>query len=195
MNVLLLSEHADDYSKRIEDVIAAEDRCRWVRGPLSPGKLEDYGLMGVRFDWAVSYRYYHLLKSDVLAMIPAINLHASYLPWNRGADPNLWSWVDSTPKGVSIHKIDPGIDTGPVYAQRKVQFSQNETLASSYDKLQTALLMLFIEKWPLIKRGALVPVPQSSKGTYHSDKDRKSVSLPHGWETAVQDLAHASSTA
>ncbi|MCL0081308.1 hypothetical protein M1N64_03665 [Peptococcaceae bacterium] len=42
----------------------------------------------------------------------AINLHISFLPWNRGADPNFWSFIENAPVGVSIHYLDEGIDTG-----------------------------------------------------------------------------------
>ena len=47
-----------------------------------------------------------------------INLHISYLPYNRGSYPNYWSFKENTPNGVSIHHIDDGIDTGPVLVQK-----------------------------------------------------------------------------
>ena len=64
-----------------------------------------------------------LLKKRVLnnIIIPIVNLHISYLPWNRGAHPNFWSFFDATPTGVSIHLIDKGIDTGPIIVQKKVK--------------------------------------------------------------------------
>ena len=46
----------------------------------------------------------------------------SYLPFNRGAHPNFWSFVDNTPSGVSIVEIDKGIDTGPVIYKKKIKF-------------------------------------------------------------------------
>ena len=39
-----------------------------------------------------------------------INLHGAYLPWNRGGHPNLWSFLDNTPKGGSVHFIDNEVD-------------------------------------------------------------------------------------
>lgn len=53
------------------------------------------------FDFLVSYGYRHIIRQAVLDHFPdrAVNLHISYLPWNRGADPNLWSFFDDTPKG------------------------------------------------------------------------------------------------
>jgi methionyl-tRNA formyltransferase len=57
-------------------------------------------------DFIVSYGYRYMLRRPIIGTVPAINLHISYLPWNRGADSNLWSWIDGTPKGVTIHDID-----------------------------------------------------------------------------------------
>ena len=93
------------------------------------------------FDWVVSYGYRHILKKDhiLYSQNPIINLHISYLPWNRGADPNYWSWVENSPKGVTIHAIDEGIDTGDIFTQKEVNFSENETLSSSYNKLKNEI--------------------------------------------------------
>ena len=54
----------------------------------------------------------------------------------EGQDPNLWSFIEDTPKGVTIHEIDEGIDTGDIIFQKEIVLNSNETLASSYEKLQ-----------------------------------------------------------
>ena len=46
----------------------------------------------------------------------------SYLPYNRGAHPNFWSFVNNTVKGVTIHEIDQGIDTGKIILQKSIKF-------------------------------------------------------------------------
>ena len=59
-------------------------------------------------DLVISFGYRKILNKSLLKKLvrPAINLHISYLPYNRGAHPNFWSFIDNTPKGVSIHEID-----------------------------------------------------------------------------------------
>ena len=78
----------------------------------SAGKLVD--LSG--FDLVVSFGYRYILKGELVAneCLPIVNLHISYLPFNRGAHPNFWAFFDSTPTGVTIHLIDEGIDTGDI---------------------------------------------------------------------------------
>ena len=96
-----------------------------------------------RFDALVSYRYRHILKGDVLGAFPdrAWNLHISLLPWNRGADPNLWSFLERTPKGVTIHHMDEGLDTGDLVAQRELHFDLDaHTLDSAYDEEMRAYI-------------------------------------------------------
>jgi methionyl-tRNA formyltransferase len=141
----------------------------------------------------VSYGYRHILKQNVLELFPgrAINLHISYLPWNKGADPNFWSFMEDTPKGVTIHYLDEGVDTGDIIVQEKVNFNTGqETLASSYEKLQTTIQKLFKENWHDIKSGKCKRQKQAGKGSLHKVKDKDALShlLTDGWNTPLSVL-------
>ena len=101
-----------------------------------------------------------------------INLHASYLPYNRGSSPNFFSFMEDTPKGVTIHRLEAGLDTGAIYVQKEVVFDETaETFASSYDRLLCEMKELFAATWEQIKTGALKAVPQTGEGTYHTMAD------------------------
>ena len=78
----------------------------------------------VDYDLIISFGYCKIINRSILDRIkcPIINLHISYLPFNRGAHPNFWSFFDNTPSGVTIHLIDEGIDTGPIIYQKIVKF-------------------------------------------------------------------------
>ena len=80
------------------------------------------------YDCVVSYGYRHILKQNVIDGFdcPIFNLHISYLPYNRGAHPNFWSFYDNTPSGVTIHLIDSGVDTGQIVKQKYVNFQQSD---------------------------------------------------------------------
>lgn len=79
------------------------------------------------------------------------NLHISLLPYNREASPNFFSFIENTPKGVTIHQIDEVLDTGPILAQKELFFDESkETFASSYEKLILEIQMLFKENWSSI---------------------------------------------
>lgn len=140
----------------------------------------------------VSHGYRRILRRDVLDALPdrVINLHISLLPYNRGADPTLWSVLEDTPAGVTIHYIDEGVDTGDVIAQRGVEFLDDDTLATAYAKLQASMVELFIEAWPAISAGANPRTPQPAGGTAHRVADRAAVEhlLTDGWDTPVRAL-------
>ena len=143
-------------------------------------------------DFVVSYGYRYILKDSVLKRFPnrAVNLHISYLPFNRGADPNLWSWLEDTPKGVSIHYLDAGVDTGGVLAQRQMHVGTDETLRTSYEKLTEAIEDLFVEIWPGVKAGEQQAEEQPLGGSYHrlADKEPFVRLLRNGWDTPVAEL-------
>ena len=69
-----------------------------------------------KFDSIISFGYRHIINKEIIKKlkIPIVNLHTGYLPYNRGAHPNFWSFVENTTSGISIHKIDGGIDTGKI---------------------------------------------------------------------------------
>ena len=70
----------------------------------------------------ISFGYRKIISKKIIqrAKRPIINLHLSFLPFNRGAHPNFWSFIEDTPSGVSIHEIDDGVDTGPIIFQKKL---------------------------------------------------------------------------
>jgi len=136
-------------------------------------------------DLIVSFGYRHIFKSHFITncFCPIVNLHISYLPYNRGAHPNFWSFYDGTQSGVSIHIIDDGIDTGPIIFQKKIEFIDEKTFADTYRRLFSEIENLFIENIDLIIGKKWVEKKQIGKGTFHLIKD-----LPEnfgGWDSII----------
>ncbi len=122
----------------------------------------------------VSYNYRYIIPQDIIQYMNGkiINLHISYLPWNRGSSPNFWSFIDNTPKGVTIHQIDKGLDTGKILYQRQCYFNENtESFSSTYQKLNEEIVELFEEKWDEIQSGKYESYEQSGAGSHHTKKD------------------------
>lgn len=140
-------------------------------------KLREAGTLGqiadLKADIGISVYFGYLLKGDFLKLFPrgVINLHPGFLPYNRGAYPNVWPIIDGTPAGVSLHYIDEGVDTGDIIAQRETPVTQTDTSESLYRKLEAQSLELFRETWPSIKSGEAKGAPQRGSGTAHRMKD------------------------
>ncbi len=126
-------------------------------------------------DLIISAGFRHIIEEDIILLpkLGCINLHKSLLPYNRGANPNVWTILENTLAGVTIHFIDQGVDTGDILAQREVLVDFYDTARTLYEKLEDAQFDLFIDFWPEFKVGKIKAHPQANKGTFHQIKDFK----------------------
>ena len=142
-----------------------------------------------KFDFLVSYNYRRILTGDILGRFPdrAVNLHIALLPWNRGADPNFWSFVEKTPKGVTIHYLDEGVDTGDIITQQAIDSFPDDTFRMMYDRLHNEIQGMFIENWGYIRTGTCPRHKQPAMGTFHwsKEKDKYMHLLTDEWDTPV----------
>ena len=155
-------------------------------------KLTKKDIEKCEYDFLISFGYRYIVRKEILDHFKgkAINLHISYFPWNKGADPNLWSILENTPKGVTIHQMDYGLDTGKILFQKEYFFNKDDTLKSSYDKLQNEVVELFKSNWVHIKAENVKGKEQKGKGSYHKSSDKNSYQelLTNGWNTKLKDL-------
>lgn len=125
-------------------------------------------------DVALSMLFGYILKSEFIELFPdgVVNLHPSYLPYNRGQYPNVWSIVERTPAGVTLHYVDAGIDTGDIIAQQQVEIHPTDTGESLYRRLERACIDVFKITWPALIAGKAPRVAQATEaGTYHRTRD------------------------
>ena len=117
----------------------------------------------------VSVLFGYILRNRILSLFPreCVNLHPAFLPWNRGAYPNVWSIVERTPAGATLHYVDEGIDTGDIVAQKRVDVDPTDTGESLYRRLEGACVEVFREAWPSLREGRAPRVPQPAGGTFH----------------------------
>jgi len=131
-----------------------------------------------KFDTIISFGYRHVIDKKIIKNLktPIINLHISYLPYNRGAHPNFWSFVDNTPSGVSINEIDGKIDTGRIIDQKIIDFElfknrKKLTFAETYKRLSNEIESLFLGNINKILNNNFLSYKQIGKGSYHKAED------------------------
>lgn len=157
-------------------------------------KVTDQDIICIDPEFIISYNYRSIIKKPIIDRYnnSIINLHISLLPWNRGAHPNFWSFWDNTPKGITIHYMDEGIDTGDIIAQKELFFDDGETLKSTYEILHKEIQQLFIDNWTSIKSHQNKRITQKGKGTYHSTKDIElhwnKIVKKGGWDISIKEL-------
>jgi len=143
-----------------------------------------------KYDTIISFGYRHLIDSKTIDKYnkPIINLHISYLPYNKGSHPNYWSFVENTPTGISIHKINSGIDTGDLIFQKLIDFNlynnrKTLTFKNTYKTLISEIEALFLDNIDKLINHDFETYHQIGKGTYHNSAD-----LPISLKTWNQNI-------
>lgn len=173
-DIVGLVMHPEPQRKYGDEIVACSglDRGRIF----SASNLTDQAILDairrLQPDIGISTMFGYILKKEFLSIFPkgVINLHPAYLPYNKGAYPNVWCIVEGTPAGVTIHYVDSGIDTGDIIARREVKIEPIDTGKTLYHKLEQAMFDLFIETWPSLKSGHM-RIKQTEEGTYHRTND------------------------
>lgn len=150
----------------------------------------------VNFDIGVSFSYAPIIEKEVLDSIrfAIVNVHPTFLPFGRGIYPILWSAVMGKPQGASIHQIDGGIDTGPIYARTEVKLNEQNTLEQCREILISKAKFLLLENFNSIVSGELRPTPQNDFGPRQDYRNRQEglkllSSFPRKWDTTIKELA------
>jgi methionyl-tRNA formyltransferase len=140
---------------------------------IQPIRLQDTETMAKLREWKpdlfVVAAFGQILRQEVLGLPPygSLNVHASLLPRWRGAAPIQAAILHGDEQtGVTIMKMDSGVDTGPLLSQRTLSIQRNETASSLTPKLAMLGAELLIETLPAYLNGDLQPQPQQGEHTY-----------------------------
>jgi methionyl-tRNA formyltransferase len=111
-----------------------------------------------------------ILKQPLLEMprLGFLNTHPSLLPYNRGKHYNFWALVEQAPFGVSIHRVDSGVDTGDIVAQSPIEYDWSDTGESLYNKAQAGMVDLLLNVYPILRTGEWSSKEQGEgQGSFH----------------------------
>ena len=127
-------------------------------------------------DLAVTVAYGLILPPTVLAAprLGCINAHASLLPRWRGAAPIQRAiMAGDTETGVTIMRMDEGLDTGPILMTERVPIRPDTTGGSLHDTLAALSARLVVEAIDELAAGTLTETPQPSDGATYAAKIEK----------------------
>jgi methionyl-tRNA formyltransferase len=125
------------------------------------------------------------------ARLGAINVHASLLPRWRGAAPIQRALLAGDAEtGVCIMQMDAGLDTGPVFAERRVAIAADDDAGSLHDKLAEVGAELLLQVLADISAGRAHATPQSPVGVAYARKIEKSETQLQ-WAQPAADLERA----
>lgn len=141
-------------------------------------------------DLLVVVAYGQILSDAVLAIprLGAINIHASLLPYYRGAAPMQRALMNGESKsGVTIMYLDSGMDTGDMIISRELELSPDESFGSLHDKLMEMGAELLLQALRQIAVGSVQAIPQEAdKASYAAKISREEEQL--SWEDDAAKL-------
>ena len=122
--------------------------------------------------------YGRIIPADLLDSVPMINIHFSLLPRWRGAAPVERALLAGDERtGVCVMKIEPSLDTGPVYARTEVAITDDSTTASLTEELAEAGARLLLE---CLRDGLGTPHPQTGDVTHAAKISRDELRIHWG---------------
>jgi methionyl-tRNA formyltransferase len=145
-------------------------------------------LRGFDLDALVVVAYGCILPAQALALprLGCFNIHASLLPRWRGAAPIQRAvQAGDAQTGVTIMRMDPGLDTGPILTTRAVGIGPRDTSGMVHDRLAEVGGELMVESLDALAAGTAVEQLQPADGATYADKIQKSEALIDWREPAV----------
>jgi methionyl-tRNA formyltransferase len=134
------------------------------------------GLRALQPDLIIAVAYGQILPPAILDLPRhgCLNVHTSLLPKYRGAAPIQWAIANGdTETGVTIMKMDVGLDTGDIIAMRRTPIQPEDNSATLHDRLAQLGAELLVQTIPDYVAGKIQPRPQPAAGASHAAKIKK----------------------
>jgi methionyl-tRNA formyltransferase len=173
----------DDRATRKSGRVWVDDFCSSRGLPL--GKFRNINdpeavswLRAMELDWLFIIGWSQIARRDVLSStrFGALGMHPTLLPEGRGRASIPWAIIKGLQRtGVTMFKLDEGVDTGPVAAQLEVPIDADETAGTLYGKIEAAHVALMRRAWRDLAVGDLRLTPQDEScatvwpGRVHDD--------------------------
>jgi len=126
-----------------------------------------------------------------LGRFGALNIHASLLPRWRGAAPIQRALLAGDREtGVSIMRMDAGLDTGPVLAQQRIEIAPADDAGTLHDKLASLGARLMVDTLAELAMGRAHPIAQPESAATYARKIEKADTLLD-WSRAAAELERA----
>ena len=133
-------------------------------------------LRALQPDLIVVAAYGQILPQSLLDIprLGCLNVHTSLLPEYRGAAPIQWAILDGKAEtGVTIMKMDAGLDTGPMLAQVTTPISAEDNAQTLHDRLAELGGELLVKTISDFTAGCITPRPQPAEGATYARKISK----------------------
>lgn len=128
-------------------------------------------LRDLKPEFMVVAAYGQILKKRILdiPVYDCLNIHASLLPKYRGAAPINWAIINGEEEtGITIMKMEEGLDTGPMILKKETEISWDDDSQAVHDRLKKMGSELVVEAIRMIQEGKAIYEPQDHKNSSYA---------------------------
>jgi len=199
-SLALVLLNSNSQSEKILDSLNLRDQIIYSGMGIPPWHEIKTAISGI--DRLLGFSWFpHIFPEDIINIFERgiLNLHNSFLPFNRGRHSTFWGIYDNTPFGASLHWVDTQIDRGKIVEQIAIHVPKFANASTIYDLQLEACVKLANNYIPRLLLELPVGQEQNSKiGSHHYAREIDSVtqvkaSTQVSWSEVVK-LIRATST-
>jgi methionyl-tRNA formyltransferase len=158
----------DDAETQKSGRIFVDDFCRIYGSQIHKVRhINDAGTLrriaAAELDWLFVIGWSQIVESGLLRLPRkgVLGIHPTLLPQGRGRAAIPWAILKGLREtGVTLFKLDEGVDTGPILAQERISIAPDETASSLYGRVLDAHRLLIQRAWPSLMADQIVAHPQ-----------------------------------
>jgi methionyl-tRNA formyltransferase len=141
----------------------------------------------IKPDLIISSYYRKIIPYKIIKLSKlSINIHPSLLPFYRGPVPSAWAILNNEKfTGVTIHKMDKGIDAGDIIFQKKIKIDKKITGFKLSQKLMIESFIIFKKNFSKIIKNKFKIIKQDKTGSYYGKLDSN---LLINWKNKADDI-------
>ena len=134
-------------------------------------------LKALNLDYIIGVHFPYIIPNEVLSIpkVGFLNLHPSYLPYNKGWHTPSWAILEGTPYGATLHFMSIQLDEGDVILQKRIEIGPGDTANSLYAKVLKLEEKVFMEALPDLVSLKPNRTKQTHLGTSHTRKELKNM--------------------
>lgn len=139
--------------------------------------LENIRKLGIDFGILAWWPYIITREMIELTKRGFVNMHPSFLPYNRGKAPYTWSIVEHTPFGASIHWVNEKIDSGIIIDREEIEVTWEDDSDTLYKKTCDLAVELLKRNYDAIRDGKEKAIGkiEDGEGTFHYASEVKRI--------------------
>lgn len=157
------------YGYRSVSELCENKKIEYIASPKIPASTKEM-IKSIRPDIIMSVYYRRIIPEEIFGVAAGgtFNIHPSLLPNYRGPVPTMWAIENGEKEfGITIHKIDKGIDTGDIVVQERYPILDDETGYSLYVKAMHLGADLLRRTFPKLLTNQYEPKRQQGIGSYY----------------------------